>query len=347
MREVLFPAIQNLLKLCNHFANWLPNDEDDIEKRESDMERLQEVLPETWEKYYRRGTLLNAMDPDFCGKWYVHLPSPCTRMLTDIRLVLRRLLAFWHENGDKVLIFSHSVKLLAMLYNLLGTSSYNMAYLDGQLTLDARQEAVDSFNSDPTLFVFLISTRAGGVGLNITSANKVVIFDPSWNPSHDLQAQDRSYRIGQTRDVEVYRLICAGTIEEIVYARQIYKQQQSNIGYQASFERRYFKGVQNDPKRRGELFGVKNLFSFQQDDVVLREIINKTNVAETKIGVAVLTIDPDDEDEDLNVNSQDNIMSQISEIVDHDEHKIGQHKLVFLLYLIPRNHTDFCYLIVP
>jgi len=246
------------------------------------------------------------------------------KTLTDVRAVLKKLLAFWHENQDKVLIFSYSVKLLTILHHLLGTSSYNVAYLDGSLGLDARQEVVDSFNSDPTIFIFLISTRAGGVGLNITSANKVVIFDPSWNPSHDLQAQDRSYRIGQTRDVEVYRLISAGTIEEIVYARQIYKQQQSNIGYQASSERRYFKGVQNDPSRRGELFGVKNLFSFQQDDVVLRDIINKTNVAETKIGVAVLTIDPNDEDEDLNVDAQDNIMSQISEIVDDGEHKVGK-----------------------
>jgi len=252
--------------------------------------------------------------------------------------VLKKLLAFWYENQDKVLIFSYSVKLLTMLHHLLGTSSYNVAYLDGHLSLDARQEVVDSFNSDPTIFIFLISTRAGGVGLNITSANKVVIFDPSWNPSHDLQAQDRSYRIGQTRDVEVYRLICAGTIEEIVYARQIYKQQQSNIGYQASFERRYFRGVQNDPSRRGELFGVTNLFSFKQDDVVLRDIINKTNVAETKIGVAVLTIDPNDDDEDLNVDSQDNIMSQISEIVDNGEHKVGKHKriLVHILSIISK-----------
>jgi hypothetical protein len=105
-----------------------------------------------------------------------------------------------------------------------------------------------------------------GVGLNITSANKVVIFDPNWNPSYDLQAQDRAYRIGQVRDVEVYRLVSAGTIEEIVYARQIYKQQQANIGYTASTERRYFKGVQGASQMKGEIFGLANLLTFHGDD---------------------------------------------------------------------------------
>jgi SNF2 family DNA or RNA helicase len=66
-------------------------------------------------------------------------------------------------------------------------------------------DIVDAFNNDPRQFVFLISTKAGGVGLNITSANICVIFDPNWNPAHDLQAQDRAFRIGQTRDVSVYR----------------------------------------------------------------------------------------------------------------------------------------------
>ncbi len=68
------------------------------------------------------------------------------------------------------------------------------------------------------------SVRAGGIGLNITGANKVVVFDPNWNPAHDLQAQDRAYRIGQTRDVAVYRLITAGTLEENIYLRQVHKQ---------------------------------------------------------------------------------------------------------------------------
>jgi SNF2 family DNA or RNA helicase len=75
----------------------------------------------------------------------------------------------------------------------------------------------EEFNADQSIKIFLISTRAGGVGLNITGANKVVIFDPNWNPAHDLQAQDRAFRLGQKRDVSVYRLIAAGTLEEHVH----------------------------------------------------------------------------------------------------------------------------------
>ncbi|KAI7033058.1 DNA excision repair protein, partial [Hortaea werneckii] len=180
-------------------------------------------------------------------------------------------------------VFSHSVKLLKMLQLLFKTTtSYNVSYLDGSMTYQDRQNSVDEFNASDDQFVFLISTKAGGIGLNITSANKVVVVDPNWNPSYDLQAQDRAYRIGQTRDVEVFRLVSKGTVEEIVYARQIYKQQQANIGYNASVERRYFKGVQDQKEMKGEIFGLKNLFAAMSENVVLREIVNKTNVAETR-----------------------------------------------------------------
>lgn len=114
----------------------------------------------------------------------------------------------------------------------------------------------------------------------------------------DLQAQDRAYRIGQRRDVEVYRLVSAGTIEEIIYARQIYKQQQANIGYNASLERRYFKGVQQDKDRKGELFGLENIFSFHGDQVVLQKIMHETNVAEARAGAQMIDLNLDEVEED-------------------------------------------------
>ena len=112
------------------------------------------------------------------------------------------------------------------------------------------------------------------------------MFDPNWNPAHDLQAQDRAFRIGQRRDVEVYRLISQGTVEEIVYARQIYKQQQANIGYDASNERRYFKGVQG--VSHGELFGLENIFSFDPDRPFLRGVVHNTSVEEQWIAMVEL-----------------------------------------------------------
>ncbi|KKK21084.1 DNA excision repair protein [Aspergillus rambellii] len=277
-QSYVFPAIAVLQKLSNHLAILIPQGGDSYEKQEKDKEMLEIAVPGQWENLYRtRDSIVNYANPEFCGKWKV----------------LRRLLKWWHSNGDKVLVFSHSVRLLKMLQMLFHYTSYNVSYLDGSMSYEDRTKVVDDFNADPRQFVFLISTRSGGVGLNITSANKVVIVDPNWNPSHDLQAQDRAYRIGQSRDVEVFRLISAGTIEEIVYARQIYKQQQANIGYNASSERRYFKGVQEKKDQKGEIFGLANIFEYQNNNIVLRDIVNKTNIAESKAGVQVIGIDLD------------------------------------------------------
>ncbi|KAL4910913.1 hypothetical protein BDW74DRAFT_184538 [Aspergillus multicolor] len=300
----VFSAMQILQKLSNHLAILIPQSTDPFEKQEKDKEMLEIAVPDQWEKLYRtRDSIMNYADAEYCGKWKV----------------LRRLLKWWHRNGDKVLVFSHSVRLLKMLQMLFNHTSYNISYLDGSMPYEDRAKAVAEFNSDPKQFVFLISTRAGGVGLNITSANKVVIVDPNWNPSHDLQAQDRAYRIGQTRNVEVFRLISAGTIEEIVYARQIYKQQQANIGYNASSERRYFKGVQEKKDQKGEIFGLQNIFEYQNDNIVLRNIVNKTNVAESKAGVQVMDIeleldDADSEDgpRSRNPDGDDEAMSQLA-----------------------------------
>lgn len=282
-QNYVFPAIANLQKLSNHLAILIPQGTDPREKQDKDLEMLEIAVPEQWQKLYRtRDSIVNYANPEFCGKWKV----------------LRKLLKWWYANGDKVLVFSHSVRLLKMLQMLFHHTSYNVSYLDGAMSYEERAKVVDDYNSDPQQFVFLISTRAGGVGLNITSANKVVVVDPNWNPSHDLQAQDRAYRIGQLRDVEVFRLISAGTIEEIVYARQIYKQQQANIGYNASSERRYFKGVQEKKDQKGEIFGLDNLFEYQNNNIVLRDIVNKTNVAESRAGVQVMDIVMKTEQED-------------------------------------------------
>lgn len=111
----------------------------------------------------------------------------------------------------------------------------------------------------------------------------------------------------------------AGTIEEIVYARQIYKQQQANIGYNASMERRYFKGVQNQKGQKGEIFGLQNLLTFHGDDVVLRDIVNKTNVAEAKAGVNMVDVDLNEEDEDnplaVDDDNEDAAMSQLAALL--------------------------------
>ena len=309
-QSYVFPAINHLQKLANHLAILIPQNGDPKEKQDKDLDMLQVAVPDQWRDLFRdRDSILNYSNPEFCGKWKI----------------LKKLLRFWHGNGDKVLVFSHSVRLLKMLQMLFQHTTYNVSYLDGAMKYEDRAKTVDDFNSDPDQFVFLISTKAGGVGLNITSANKVVVVDPNWNPAYDLQAQDRAYRIGQVRDVEVFRLVSAGTIEEIVYARQIYKQQQANIGYTASTERRYFKGVQENKDQKGEIFGLANLFSFQTEKMVLRDIVNKTNVAESKAGVTIIDLDLDPPtNKDDNNDNDDPFPLNTSTDTDNEETAMSQ-----------------------
>merc|ERR1719440_1424677 len=91
--------------------------------------------------------------------------------------------------------------------------------LDGTIAADERRQAMDEFNNDANIDVFLLSTRAGGLGINLVSADTVIIFDSDWNPQADLQAQDRCHRIGQKKPVLVYRLCNAGTVEEKILER--------------------------------------------------------------------------------------------------------------------------------
>jgi SNF2 family DNA or RNA helicase len=307
-QSIIFPSMVTLQKLANHLTLLVPNTTDTDTKHKSELRNLQMCVPDIWQELYsQRDQIRSLVNPEFCGKWKI----------------LKKLLKFWSSRNDKVLVFSHSVRLLRILQHLFSSTSYTVSYLDGSLSYEARQDVVDNFNTDPHQFVFLISTKAGGVGLNITSANKVVIVDPHWNPAYDLQAQDRAYRIGQTRDVEVFRLISLGTVEEVVYARQIYKQQQANIGYTASSERRYFKGVQEDTERKGEIFGLANIFTYHPDSGLLRDIVNKTNIAEAKAGVSLTDINMQNalDDDDLGAvkkeetDAEDGGLSQLADLL--------------------------------
>lgn len=184
-------------------------------------------------------------------------------------LVLEKLLALWKRKKQKTLLFSRSTRMLDILQLFLISKAITYLRLDGQTKVEERLHLVNRFNDPETnISVFLISTRAGGLGLNLPTATNVVIFDPSWNPAHDCQAQDRAYRIGQTKDVQVYRLITLGTIEEMIYVRQIYKQQLSDTTLKGVKAPRYFEGVQGDRRQQGELFGIKNLLCWKEGGVL-------------------------------------------------------------------------------
>jgi superfamily II DNA or RNA helicase len=132
----------------------------------------------------------------------------------------RELLAESIDEGHRMLVFSQFTSLLALLREELAAQGVVHCHLDGSMTAKARQAAVDRFQSDATVPVFLISLKAGGTGLNLTGADVVVHYDPWWNPAAEAQATDRTHRIGQTKVVTSYKLICAGTVEEKVLTLQ-------------------------------------------------------------------------------------------------------------------------------
>uniref|UniRef100_A0A9J8CSR4 Proliferation-associated SNF2-like protein n=1 Tax=Cyprinus carpio carpio TaxID=630221 RepID=A0A9J8CSR4_CYPCA len=134
-------------------------------------------------------------------------------------LILDRMLPELKKRGHKVLIFSQMTSILDILMDYCYLRGYDYSRLDGSMSYTDRDENMKKFSSDPEVFLFLLSTRAGGLGINLTAADTVIIFDSDWNPQADLQAQDRCHRIGQTKPVMVYRLITANTIDEKILER--------------------------------------------------------------------------------------------------------------------------------
>lgn len=131
---------------------------------------------------------------------------------------LIELVKGYKENGDRVLIFSQFALVLDILEAVLNTSLVQFTRIDGSTKIDERQTLIDNFRDDTDITAFLLTTKAGGVGLNLAFANKVIIFDGSFNPQDDRQAENRAHRVGQTREVEVVRLVSKGTVEEAIYS---------------------------------------------------------------------------------------------------------------------------------
>ncbi|KAH7364399.1 family helicase/ATPase-like protein [Rhexocercosporidium sp. MPI-PUGE-AT-0058] len=124
----------------------------------------------------------------------------------------------YKKNGDRVLIFSQFALVLDILEAVMNTSSIVYTRIDGSTKIEERQPLIDAFKEDESITAFLLTTKAGGTGINLMYANKVIIFDGSFNPQDDRQAENRAHRVGQVREVEVVRLVTRETVEEAIYA---------------------------------------------------------------------------------------------------------------------------------
>ncbi|XP_054435526.1 DNA excision repair protein ERCC-6-like [Pteronotus mesoamericanus] len=139
-------------------------------------------------------------------------------------IFLMDLLKRLRDEGHQTLVFSQSRQILNIIERLLKNRHFKVLRIDGTIThLMEREKRINLFQQNKDYSVFLLTTQVGGVGLTLTAATRVVIFDPSWNPATDAQAVDRVHRIGQKENVVVYRLITCGTVEEKIYRRQVFK----------------------------------------------------------------------------------------------------------------------------
>lgn len=159
--------------------------------------------------------------------------------------VVKQLLSLWRKEGHKALLFTQSIQMLDVLQEFIAFKDRELTGLkflrmDGTTGISVRQSLVDEFNKGD-YNVFLLTTRVGGLGVNLTGANRIIIFDPDWNPSTDMQARERAWRIGQKREVSIYRLMVTGSIEEKIYHRQIFKQFLTNKILSDPKQKRFFK----------------------------------------------------------------------------------------------------------
>ncbi len=156
---------------------------------------------------------------------YIGIVDPLSLINGSGKLkLLDRMLPLLKKENHKVLIFSQMTELLNIIQDYCYYKDYNMVRLDGSTKLVERQAAIDSYNNPKDdVFIFLLSTRAGGLGINLTAADTVFIFDSDWNPHQDSQAQDRCHRIGQKKPVIVYRLLTHNSIEIEMMERQLSK----------------------------------------------------------------------------------------------------------------------------
>uniref|UniRef100_A0A8C5NBG8 Chromodomain-helicase-DNA-binding protein 6-like n=1 Tax=Gouania willdenowi TaxID=441366 RepID=A0A8C5NBG8_GOUWI len=172
--------------------------------------------------------------------------------LVLIDKLLPKLLA----GGHKVLIFSQMVRCLDILEDYLIQRRYTYERIDGRVRGNLRQAAIDRFcKPDSDRFVFLLCTRAGGLGINLTAADTCIIFDSDWNPQNDLQAQARCHRIGQSKAVKVYRLITRNS-----YEREMFDKASLKLGLD--------KAVLQDINRKGSLNGMQQLSKLEVEDLL-------------------------------------------------------------------------------
>jgi hypothetical protein len=252
-------------------------------------------------------------------------------------IILFNLIKELKKVNERIVIVSNFTSILDEIQIMLTQNEVTYSRLDGSISTAKRQDLIDSFNS-PTSpsFVFLLSARAGAYGINLIGANRLILFDPDWNPSVDLQAMSRVYREGQKKNVFVYRFISTGTIEEKIFQRQIvktslsdsvvdekkskaifskemlrelfvYKEDLKCETYKINYDDDFMKMIQENDKILHKALvdnSIEDLITYVKNDDKLEKILEekKDNMEEEEEGEKMdetILMEEDDEDEDI------------------------------------------------
>uniref|UniRef100_A0A663MUS9 ERCC excision repair 6 like 2 n=1 Tax=Athene cunicularia TaxID=194338 RepID=A0A663MUS9_ATHCN len=279
IKSLRFSYLTILQKVANHAA--LLQTDNTSKQQEAHIKRVCSQVFSSFQDFVqlsKDAAFETISDPKYSGKMKV----------------LQQLLNHFQKNKDKVLLFSFSTKLLDVLEQYCMASGLDYRRLDGNTKSEDRLRIVREFNSIQEINICLVSTMAGGLGLNFVGANVVILFDPTWNPANDLQAIDRAYRIGQYKAVKVFRLISLGTVEEMMYLRQVYKQQLHCVVVGSENAKRYFEAVQGSKEHQGELFGIHNLFKLRtQGSCLTKDILEREGRVEAGVMTAATWLKED------------------------------------------------------
>lgn len=232
-------VIDMLKKLCNH---------PELLEDGNSLEEFSIEVPEEYVQALGSGAGAGRMakrevNCEISGKF-----SVLDRMLARIRA----------ETNDKIVLISNYTKTLDLVEKLCRRKRYSALRLDGTMAINKRQKLVDQFNDpEQDAFIFLLSSKAGGCGLNLVGANRLVLMDPDWNPASDQQALARVWRDGQKKDCFVYRFISTGSIEEKIFQRQSMKQSLSSCVVDEN----------EDVERLFSVDNLKQLFKYRDDTV--------------------------------------------------------------------------------
>ena len=259
------------------------------------------------------------------------LSTVASRGITDPLLswkivLLMRIVEESKRMGDKVLVFSQQIPTLDFLQEILRRQRFKVARLDGKTPVSDRQAAIKEFNTDAGAEVYLISTKAGGVGLNIHGANRVVIFDFKYVPADEQQAVGRAYRMTQTKPVFVYWLLMGGTFEETIQNRSVFK---SQLAWRLVDKKQPIAWS----KRNGDYFArpkirnkAKNLSDFLGEDRVLDSLLNSKDL-EDGIRSIIMTETFEEEEPDDNILTNED-RQEMSDMVAKNKSRVHVPRLV-------------------